>query len=549
MDAPGPPRAHVVAAAAGALAIAAVVFGPHLGGDPFGTTPRSSRRTPTSCKNAASGTCSRAHRARRLGLPAALHGHLWAQARVAGIGVPGMRAVNVAIHAAVAVALAVLMRRLGVGALAALAGPAIFLVHPSVTEPVMWLDGRHDTLGALFAIGALLLWIPRDGEASPRRRAFAALLTAAAVLCKEVFVVVPLLLALDEARRAVDGGRRPATAELAWLAAPAAAVAACFGIRSALGIPGTPSGLSAGELMRAWGTLLERDALQLLALGNGPTVETYVPLGTAHAAGVVVALAAVLAGLAHLARRGSRRAGIAALGIAWFALPLAPAAVAVAIAGQHANRYVYFPWAGLALALAPGLDRLAALLASPRARLAAAGAGVLPGLAVRTSEEAARWHDEASLFGADVARLPGDGRASSTSRPTCSAGSGRPAALPMFARASELSPGYVRAFHNVAGCLLRAGRFADAVPPARRAVKLDPDNPRRRYNLGLALAGAGDTGAARAELERAVALDPGYAAARRELEVSAGRPEDEEDGREAQDHERPASRRRVPLLL
>ncbi len=509
-------------AGAGAAAIAALVFGPHLHGDFVWDDAALLAKNPD--------LQLPGHLAHLLTSPiepgASVYRPLtmatfWIQARLSGVDVPSFRAVGIALHAGVALALLALLRRLGVATLAALAAAGNLLVHPSVTEPVMWLDGRHDTLGALLALAALLAWIPAEGAApTPARRAASVALTALSVLCKEVFVVVPLLLALDGVRRAVGARARPPGVDLAWLAAPAAAVAACFGLRAALGIPGGGlAGASPVAFVQTWGIVIDHYAVQLVSLGNGPTVETFVDLGPGRAAAAIAILAAALAGLVALARRGSRAAGVAALGLAWFAIALAPAAIAIPIAGQYANRYAYFPWAGLAVALAAGLDGLLARDASPtRARAVAGGAAFACAvLAFRTSAEAALWRDEASLFGADVQRLPGDGRALFHFAVDVQRREGCAAALPLFARAAELAPGYVRAWHNLAGCLVRERRFAEAVGPARRAVALDPGTPRRHYNLGLALAGAGDPAGAEACFARAVALDPGYAPAQKEL--------------------------------
>jgi tetratricopeptide (TPR) repeat protein len=251
-------------------------------------------------------------------------------------------------------------------------------------------------------------------------------------------------------------------------------------------------------------------------------VQTFAPWGAgAGAAAAVLALvAAALGGLGALARRGSKQAGLAAFGIAWFVVALGPAAYAIAVAGQYANRYAYFPWVGLVFALAAGLDRLEDALASEATRRAVPFAVALAAvvLAFRTSDAAAQWRDEATLFGADVERLPNDGRALFHFAVDEQRRKGCGPALPLFVRAAELAPDYVRAWHNVAGCLLRLGRYADAIEPARRAVELDPRNPRRHFNLGLALAGAGDTREARASFERALAEDPGFLPARKELD-------------------------------
>jgi tetratricopeptide (TPR) repeat protein len=505
-------------ASAGAAALAAIVFGPHLRGDFVWDDATLIRDNKDLVEPGHLGhlITSPIEPGASIYRPLSM-ATFWLQTRLGGPSVPAYRAVNIAIHAGTAVALLALLLRLGIGAPAAILGAALFLLHPSATEPVMWLDGRHDTLGALFAIGALLLWIPRAEESVTRKREpLALLLLALALLCKEVFVVVPALFALDELRRSVEAKARPANERLGWLAGSFGVVAAYFALRSALAIPSTPL---AGFSTDAWGTVIGHYVLQLLGGASGATVETFTLFSAARIDFALFLCTAAIAALYALFQRGSAPAGRAALGVAWFAIALAPASLAIAVAEQYGNRYAYFPSAGLAIALAAGLDRGLAMIAShPARRALVGGAGVAATLlAVRASSEAKLFHDEASLFGASVARLPGDGRALFHLAVDQQRREGCAAALPSFQRAAELAPTYVRAWHNLAGCLLRERRFADAVEPARRAAALDPNNPRRHLNVGLALAGSGDLRGARASLERALALDPGFVPAQKAL--------------------------------
>jgi tetratricopeptide (TPR) repeat protein len=534
----GTPR-FWAAAAAGAALLAATTFGPHLPGDFVWDDVALLQKNPDLAESGriVHLVTSPIEPGAAVYRPLSM-ATFWLEARGSGLTVAGGRALNVALHVAVAVSVLALLRRLGVKPVACVLAAVVFLVHPSVTEPVMWLNGRHDTLGALFALFALLLVLPRDTlRASPVRLLGAASLGVMALLCKESFVVLPVLVLLEHARRRVTPGNpRPTFAdalEVACMAAPLVAIAA---LRASLGIPGSLGGLAVPGLLSAWATVVAHYGRQLLSLGNGATVQTFAPLGAGAAVAVLTAIAAGLGVLGVLARRGSRQAGLpsaprssaglAAFGLAWFVVALAPAAYAIAVAGQYANRYAYFPWVGLVLALAAGLDRLDDALPSDAARRAVALAVALLALvlAFRTSDFAAAWRDEASLFGADVERYPSDGRALFHFAVDEQRRKGCAPALPLFVRATQLAPDYVRAWHNVAGCLLRLGKYADAIEPARRAAELDPANPRRHYNLGLALAGAGDATGARASFERALAVDPAFLPARKSLDEMALKP-------------------------
>jgi len=102
-------------------------------------------------------------------------------------------------------------RRLGLGAVAALAAGAVFALHPIAVESVGWLAARFDLLAIFFALVALHCHLSR-------RRWAALVAFAAALLSKESTIVLPLIaLALDlyvapgSAPRRIAAGRAAAT--------------------------------------------------------------------------------------------------------------------------------------------------------------------------------------------------------------------------------------------------------------------------------------------------------------------------------------------------
>ncbi|HEX7668992.1 MAG TPA: hypothetical protein VF395_05395, partial [Polyangiaceae bacterium] len=100
--------------------------------------------------------------------------------------------------------------------------------------------------------------------------------------------------------------------------------------------------------------------------------------------------------------------------------------------------------------------------------------------------------------------------------------SGCTEALPFFVRSAKNEPGFARAWHNVAGCLVDVHRYADAVRPAEVAYRLQPDDAGAAFNLAVARLGTDDALAARALLVEAVRLDPHHAGARRLLARISG---------------------------
>ena len=116
-------------------------------------------------------------------------------ARVGGINPVWWHASSLAIHAANAVLVLLLARRLGTSALAAGFAGALFAVHGIHPEAVVWIAGRFDLVATFFLLAGLLLFTTA-GEGDGIALHIAALACfAVAVLIKESTFVFPLLVA------------------------------------------------------------------------------------------------------------------------------------------------------------------------------------------------------------------------------------------------------------------------------------------------------------------------------------------------------------------
>jgi protein O-mannosyl-transferase len=443
----------------------------------------------------------------------------WLEAHVHGLQLGALRLVNVLLHGGCAVLFFALLERLRVGVTAAFLAATLFLLHPLVTEPVMWLTGRHDTVATLATLAALLAF-PRP-EANPAFGACASgLLCAAAFASKEPYVVAPALVALLSL---VERGPATRIARVAplWLP-PFLGTLSVVGLRGLLHIPTGSQQLGAPllELAQSYASIVWHYLVLGLTLDQGATIAVYRPL-TGHAAllvwlGLIGALAGLLAVLR--ARPGCVHARTAAFGYAWFLGSLSPHVLSLPLLGLWGNRYGYFPLLGLVLLLAAGI---AALQAQPFALARRALPIVLAGCAVlalvQTRIAAASWQDDLTLYAASVVADPTDGRALYHYAHAVRKREGCRVAVPLLARATKLDPSYPRAQRNLAGCLLDLGEPKLAIAPATRAVALEPTVAAHHYNLGAALALSGDRERGVVELGRALQLNPTHAAARKLL--------------------------------
>jgi hypothetical protein len=438
---------------------------------------------------------------------------LWLQGISHTRSLVGFRLANLVLHGLCAGLLWLFIVRRGVGRAAALAAAAVFLVHPSVTEPVMWITGRHDTLGMAFILAAMLLW-PVTGRGIWLRSSLAGLATAMAFLCKEQFVVLPVLLfvyTVVETRGGTDGP--PGLRRWLVLLLPCAGVAAVLLWRAHLGIRLGSDELARGfvRLLACYASTIWHYGVQLVSFGNSATLDQFIPLGPWAAMGVLVILVALLVALARAWWREPARFALPLLGVSWFCLALVPVVAAVPQIGFYGNRYAYSPLGGLTVAAVGLLEPLAGRARGRLWRLWLAAGVALPAMLVlSTLSEAANWRSDLSLYQADLLRDPENGIAHYHYGYAVLRRRGCGEALPIFLAATRLAPSYARGWHNVAGCLENLGRAAEAVEPARRAVELEPDNARNQYNLAVALAARGDGSGATRALERCLTLEPSF---------------------------------------
>jgi hypothetical protein len=289
--------------------------------------------------------------------------------------------VSLLLHALAAALAALLVARVVDDPWAALAGGALFALHPVQTEAVAAACYQTTLLAGVLGMAALLTF--------ERRFWLGALLCGLAIMAKEDAAVVPALAAawiLIEKRRDWKG-----------VIAMAAAAAAVLIVRWRIV---EPSGITFfGHAPRSTVvlTMIRVAALDvqmwLVPLRLCPFYDWFiVPPETTLSAGVLAGFATILAfglGLWVCMRRAPR----AAVGLAWIALALLPTFHFIPILNVAAERFLYLATVGLAVAFG------AFALAAATRRAATAGLVVL--LLVlfggRSFVRMFDWHDDRTL--------------------------------------------------------------------------------------------------------------------------------------------------------
>ncbi len=285
-----------------------------------------------------------------------------------GESAPALHALNLVLFAIVAVEVLLLVR-FAAGRAALLAALA-FALYPRHAESVAWITGNTELLATATGLGALLCAIaPWPNR---RRMACAAALVAAAALMKETAFALPLLAALLLALSPPDSSRPeregriaiPLAMGLALVPVLVARTIVLDGGTGAFSLdPITPVGL----LTAAASFAVAAAAPHQLEVLSQPLL-ALVPLA-------LVAIAAIA--VWRLRKRGDReRLRVVALGLAWFAVALAPAlGQPVDLNNATGERLLFLPSVGLAIALAALLpDRLTRRARAVTAGAAAAGA-------------------------------------------------------------------------------------------------------------------------------------------------------------------------------
>lgn len=285
---------------------------------------------------------------------------------------------NCVLFGLVCVEVAVLLRRL-TGARSAVLGALAFAVLPAHAESVAWISGDTDLLAVAFALGALLAAV--SDRPSARTYVAVGVLTAGAMLSKEVAVVLPALGAVVVWMRSVQSLETPSRRQ--WYSVIAIVVAvAAVGVGRSFVINGF-GGYAGSALtpLRAAGSL---GGFSLASVVPPQLMPLRHPLLFAVPA---VMLAVVVGWVWHMWRRGDRApVRLVAGGAVWFYVALIPVLnQPLNLNTYNGDRLLLLPSVGLAIGVA-------GLLRGTRSALAlGAFTAVVAGWAVACVADASDW--------------------------------------------------------------------------------------------------------------------------------------------------------------
>ncbi|HEX7681749.1 MAG TPA: hypothetical protein VF713_26760 [Thermoanaerobaculia bacterium] len=272
---------------------------------------------------------------------------------------------------------------------------ALFAIHPMHVESVAWASERKDTLSTLLAMLALWLY-----ARAPRRMLGVSIALALSLMAKQMYITLPFVfLLLDvwplERLRTFDDLRQRAAEKWPLFVLAIAGVAAAIIGQSNLKAVHSTMSLPIGD----------RIANALIACSRY-LGKLFVPVDMAlpypltrvgFSAAIIPFL--VLAAITIVVVALRRRAPFLLIGWLWFLGTLIPVIGIVAIGNQSmADRYTYFSYIGLFIAITFGAIALAKRLRVPDAALAAIAGIAVAGYAAVAMHQAGYWKDSETLF-------------------------------------------------------------------------------------------------------------------------------------------------------
>lgn len=404
-------------------------------------------------------------------------------------------ALNVLLHLGAVLAVFALLRALGARALPAVAGAAVFALHPIHSEVVATIVGRAELLAFVCGASAVLAHLrARRARAAPAAwlsLAAAALLLAAFASKESALAWAPFLAVAGFAaapqrtpgalgRELAAAARVAAVPLIAFLALRARMLAGLGDVPPVEWIANPlahcDSGARMGTALALWGEGLLRTVLPLPCRADyGPHVGALAD-GAFDGRSLVamVVLGAVLLGALASARR---RPLLLAAGAAFLGFSFLTSNAPFPIGTIFGERLYYAPSLGLSFAVAALAERGGRLVPL------ALGAWLLAAAAI-AAPRAAVWKDDATLF--------------------CAEAESNPRAVRMLVCAAIV--------HEV------RGERAQAETLVRRALALAPDWALAWNNLGALRLAAGDLDGAQAALQRGLAAPRDQRSARPLLE-------------------------------
>jgi protein O-mannosyl-transferase len=438
----------------------------------------------------------------------------------------GYHLTNVLLHAATAIGLFWVLRRMTGEVWPSAFVAAAFAIHPLRVESVVWVSERKDVLSGLFfmlTLGAYVEYVRRPF--SMVRYLLVALLFALGLMAKPMLVTLPfVLLLLDcwplERLRwggsctAIPGATVQQSPQPMWrlvvektplflLAAASCAATSAAQQATVVRLDLLPLG------SRAANAMISCAAYMGLFLYPANLAAFYPHQGLQPPMGQVAVASLILVGICLAAVVARRRCPYLFVGWYWYLGMLVPVIGLVQVGRQAmADRYTYLPQIGLLIAVAWAAKQAFGSWAH-RVWAGRVAAGlilaVLMGCAWR---QTAYWRDSETLWRHALDCTANNGIAGNNLGIILREEGKIDEAIDFLESAMRVNPNDVMVLNNLALALNDREKHAEALALLEKALELRPDEVHTHANLGLVLADCGRIDDALAQCQKALDIQP-----------------------------------------
>ena len=424
---------------------------------------------------------------------------------------PAFLRTNLLLHTASTILLFLALSRLtGAPVLSAFVA-AVFALHPLHVESVAWVSERKDTLSGFFWMLTLYAYAGYvERPASLLRYAAVSASLALGLLAKPVLVTLPIVLLLLDywplGRFSAPGEKRRALLEKLPLFALCIATSAI-----ALAVQRASHAMFFADQLPV--SMRIANALESIVAYLGATfwpsgLAAFYPYPLAElSAGRAGACALLLAFITLVCLRGAKSAPYCIVGWSWFIATLIPTLGLVQVGLQaRADRYMYIPLIGIALAVAWGAAALARNRLWSQRIAAGVGAAACIALALTASRQVDHWRNTLALFEHATAVTAGNYYAHNGIAGEHLEAGRLDAAETHYREALRAAPDWAEPHLGLANVLVTRRDLAGAVAEYRAALDIYPDHPVAHLQLGIVQLERGQATRALVQLERAQTL-------------------------------------------
>ncbi|MCE5301985.1 MAG: tetratricopeptide repeat protein [Planctomycetaceae bacterium] len=446
--------------------------------------------------------------------------------QIFGTWAGGHHAVNVVLHAAVAVGLFLTLRRMTGDLWPSALAAALLAVHPLRVESVAWVSERKDVLSGLFFVLTLAAYL----RYARRPTATSAYLTVVVLfvlglMAKPMLVTLPLVLLLldywplgrirGEESRGADAQVRSPNPPSTWIQVllekiPLLVISGLVCLTTVWAqqealetVDYVPFSWRLGNAVVSYAAYLGQMVYPVGLAVLYPHPGLRLPLWQIAVSGALLTAISLSVFLVR------RRCPFLLVGWLWYLVMLAPVIGLMQVGRQaRADRYTYLPQIGLAIALAWGLDYAVRRRPVGRWIAVAAACLVLIVLAVIAWRQTSFWRNNETLW-VHTLQCTRRNTVADFNLGSHWAEQGRvDLALGQFHKALDDDPKSTNALYGLGTLLAKQKKYAEAADYYRRVIQLVPGIAEVHGSLGIALQRQGRTDEAVAEYETALRLDP-----------------------------------------